>query len=84
MDSGSTHNFIDAFVIPNLHILVDESQILEVKVANGDTIKTQRLCKGVPVCLQGHIFMVQLHVLSLGDCDLVLGTQWLSTLGVIN
>ena len=58
VDSGITHNFIDAYVIPDLHILVDESQILEVKVANGDTIKTQGLCRGVPMCLQGHIFMV--------------------------
>ena len=40
VDSGSTHNFIDAFVIPDLHIPVNESQILEVKMANGDTIKT--------------------------------------------
>ena len=53
-------------------------------MANGDTIKTQGLCKDVPVYLQGHIFMVQLHVLPLGGCDLVLGTQWLSTMGVIN
>ena len=77
VDSGSTYNFIDAYVIPNPHILVDESQILEVKVANGDTIKTQGLCRGVPVCLQGHIFTVQLHVLPLGGYDLVMGTQWL-------
>jgi len=40
MDSGSTHNFIDASVIPDLHIPVNESQILEVKMANRDTIKT--------------------------------------------
>lgn len=84
VDSGSTHSFIDASVISVLHIPVDKSQILEVKVANGHTIKTQVLYKGVHVCLQGHIFMVQLHVLPLGGRDLVFGTQWLSTLGVIN
>nr|XP_023907237.1 uncharacterized protein LOC112018933 [Quercus suber] len=84
VDSGSTHNFIDAAVISVLHIHVDKSQILEVKVANGDVIKTQGLCKDVPVCLQGKVFLVQLHVLPLGGCDLVFGTQWLSTLGIIN
>ena len=45
---------------------VDESQILEVKVANGDIIKTQRLCKDVHVCLQGQLFLVQLHVSAFG------------------
>ena len=40
VDSRSTHNFIDAAVVSVLHVPVDESQILEVKVANGDIIKT--------------------------------------------
>ena len=84
VDSRSTHNFIDLAVIYVHRIPVDKSQILEVKVANGDIIKTQGLCKDVPVCLQGQVFLVQLHVLPLGGCDLVFGTQWLSTLGVIN
>ena len=51
VDSGSTHNFIDAAVVSVLHVLVDELQILEVKVANGDIIKTQGLCKDVQVCV---------------------------------
>ena len=40
IDSGSTHNFIDVAIVFVLLVRVDESQILEVKVANGDTIKT--------------------------------------------
>ena len=53
-------------------------------MANGDVIRTQGLCKEVPICLQGNQFLVQLHVLPIGSYDLVLGTQWLSTLGVIH
>ena len=75
IDSGSTHNFIDTSLLPQLHIHVDTSQILEVKVANGDVIRTQGLCKEVPIYLQGHQFLVQLHVLPMGGCDLVLGTH---------
>ena len=56
VDSGSTHNFIDLAVIYVHRIPMDKSQILEVKVANGDIIKTQGLCKDVPVCLQGQVF----------------------------
>ena len=83
IDSGSTHNFIDAALVSHLHINVDTSQVLEVKVANGDLIKTQGVCQEVPILLQGHEFLVHLHVLLMGGCDLVLGTQWLGTLGVI-
>ena len=52
-------------------------------MANGDVIRTRGLCKEVPICLQGNQFLVQLLVLPMGGCDLVLGTQWLSTLRVI-
>ncbi|XP_023920704.1 uncharacterized protein LOC112032172 [Quercus suber] len=83
VDSGSTHNFIDAVLVSQLHIQIDTSQILEVKVANGEVIKTLGVCKAVPILLQGEVFLVHLHVLSMGGCDLVLGTQWLETLGVI-
>ncbi|XP_075665827.1 uncharacterized protein LOC142635577 [Castanea sativa] len=66
-----------------LHIPVDTSQVLEVKLANGDVLRTQGLCEAVSLCVQRHQFLVQLYVLPMGGCDLVLGTQWLSTLGVI-
>ena len=34
--------------------------------------------------MQGNEFMENLHVLTLGGCDVVLGTQWLCTLGLIS
>ena len=83
IDLGSTHNFVDTSLFSQLHIHVDSTQILEVKVANGEVLRTHGLCKDVSIGLQGHQFLVQLHVLPMGGCDLILGTQWLSTLGVI-
>ena len=66
IDSGSTHNFIDAALVSYLHINVDTSQVLEVKVADGDLIKTQGVCEDVPILLQGHEFLLHLHVLLMG------------------
>ena len=66
IDSSSTHNFVDTSLFSQLHILVDTSQILEEKVANGEMLRTQGLCEAVFLCLQGHQFMVQLHVLPMG------------------
>ena len=52
-------------------------------MANDDTIKTHGVCSDVKLAMQGHAFLVDLNALPLGDCDLVLGTQWLRTLGLI-
>ena len=84
IDSGSTHNFLDAVVLLVLHLHLDTSQILEVKVVDGTIIKTLGSCHGVTVTLQAHRFVLDFNVLHLGGCEVVLDTQWLSTLAVIN
>lgn len=83
IDTGSIHNFVDASLISGLQFRVDVSKVLEVKVANGSVVKSQGFCSNVPMCIQGVKFCIQFHVLALGGCDAVLGTQWLSTLGEI-
>ena len=84
IDSRSTHNIRDLSMVLTLKLQIDTSQIMEVKVANGAVIKTKGVCLGVSLWIQGHKFFVNLNVLSLGACDVVLGTQWLSTLGEIS
>ena len=74
IDSGNTHNFVDIALFSQLHIPVDSTQILEVKVANGGVLRTHGLCKYVPIVLQGHQFLIQLRVLPMGGCDLILAT----------
>ena len=71
-------------MVSSLQLKVDVSRILEVKVANGTVVRTQGFCSSVPVCVQGVEFCVHFTVLALGGCDVVLGTQWLSTLGIIH
>ena len=83
IDTGSTHNFVDASLVSRLQLRIDVFKILEVKVANGSVVKTQGFCSNVPVCIQGVKFCIQFHVLTLGGCDEVLDTQWLRTLGEI-
>ena len=43
------------------------------------------MCHGVTLFIQGYKFVLDLNVLHLGGggCAMVLGIQWLSTLGVI-
>lgn len=73
-DFGSTHNFLDATKLPTLHLQLDTSQILEVKVADGSVIKTLGVYHGVSISIQGYKFVVDFNVLHFGGCVVVLGT----------
>ena len=75
IDFGSTHNFLDASVLPSVHLQLDTSQILEVKVADGTIIKTLGVCHGVTLSMQWYRFIVDFNVLHLGGCKVVLGTH---------
>ena len=90
IDFGSTHNFLNVIDLDNLRLSLDTSQILEVKVVNGSIVKTLGVCHRVTLFIQGNKFVLDLNVLHFGGgggwgrgCAVVLGTQWLSTLGAI-
>ena len=53
LGSGSTHNFIDVSLLSILHVPIDTTQVLGVKVANGTIIQTHGLCTDVLVVIQG-------------------------------
>ena len=66
IDSRSTHNFLDATELFTLNLPLDTSQILEVKVADGNIIKTLGVCHGVTVIIQRYKFVVDFNVLQMG------------------
>ncbi|XP_042952144.1 uncharacterized protein K02A2.6-like [Carya illinoinensis] len=83
VDSGSSYNFIDSTLIPKLKLVVDPSVALSVKVANGQCLSSAGMCNAVKVKMQGTSFKTSLYLLDLAGCDVVLGVQWLETLGPI-
>jgi hypothetical protein len=52
-------------------------------VANGEKIACPGVIHNAPVFIDGTTFHVDLFVMPLAGFDLVLGTQWLGTLGPI-
>ena len=83
IDTGSTHNFLDTSIWMLLKLAIAVEDSFEVKVANGALVQTRVACHAVQLKLQGQTFLMDLNVLSLRGCDVVLGTQWLYTLGLI-
>lgn len=47
VDSGSTHNFINARLVSRLSLPVMHQEQLKVSVANGESLFTKEVCKGV-------------------------------------
>uniref|UniRef100_A0A2N9HKA3 RNA-directed DNA polymerase n=1 Tax=Fagus sylvatica TaxID=28930 RepID=A0A2N9HKA3_FAGSY len=84
IDTGSTHNFLDHELAKSLRFGIDTSSCFGVKVANGEVIRTKGECKDIQFKVQGLELKVNFNLLSLGGCGIVLGTQWLSTLGMIS
>lgn len=57
---------------------------MSVKVANGETLVSTGVCKGLIINIQGHKFKLDCLLLPLVGYNLVLGVQWLKELGPIN
>jgi hypothetical protein len=83
IDSGSTHNFMDAALIHKLQLLINKASVVKVQVANGEVIVSEGKCDGVKVTVQEQSFTFDSYVIVLAGCDIVIGIQWLVTLGPI-
>jgi len=52
-------------------------------VGNGEELQCNQVCMDVSVYIQKHNFMVDFHVLPIRGADVVLGVQWLKSLGPV-
>jgi len=83
IDSGSTHNFIDMKLAATLGIRPVKQDGILVQIANGQEVKSPGRSQRVEVKVQGTVFGTELFILPLAGCDIVMGIQWLRTLGPI-
>lgn len=83
IDSGSTHNFLDLSLAKKLGCEWKNMEPQAVTVADGNHIMCPHQCKEFSSEMQGKQFLTDVMLIPLGSCDMVLGIQWLSTLGPI-
>jgi hypothetical protein len=83
IDSGSTHSFISTAAMSRVHLDPLPRPDLSVKVANGDRVATTSICRTVHVFIDAEEFVIDLFVILLDGYNMVLGVQWLRTLGLI-
>lgn len=83
MDYESTHNFLSSHVPARPCLRPTHTGLLRVTVVNRGRLSCIFLCAGMLLWIQGEMFVIDVFLLPLNVCDVVLGTQWLRTLGPI-
>lgn len=83
VDSGSTHNFISEKVAQGLRLTETPTKPFTVRVADGNPLQCRRKYTGITIRVGDTNFSVTLYALPLAGLDLVLGVQWLASLGPV-
>ena len=83
VDSVSTHNFLDLSMAKRLHCEMKRIPPLQVVMANGQKLQCTSMYKGFEWSLMGGVFSSYVMLVPLGSCEMVLGVQWLASLGPI-
>ncbi|KAL5787255.1 hypothetical protein ACOSP7_004204 [Xanthoceras sorbifolium] len=83
IDGGSSHNFIDQSVVSKFGLPVVRDQTLQVMVGNKEIITCTGRCLGLTLMAQGYLIQVDFYVLLVVASQIVLGVQYLETLGPI-
>ncbi|GKD62399.1 reverse transcriptase, partial [Tanacetum coccineum] len=83
VDCISTHNFLDKNVAHKLGCPIRPIVSLAVTVADGNNLLTTSECKNFKWKFGNNVLTTDVMLLPLGRCDMVLGIQWLATLGDI-
>jgi hypothetical protein len=83
IDGGASHNFIDSALVKRRHIPTVEFEGFRVEVAGGNTMPCDRYIPGLSLTLGRYDLAQDFYVMDLPDTNVILGVQWLSTLGPI-
>lgn len=81
IDSGATHNFISPATVQKNKLSTTTNPNLSVLLGTGISVQGTGVCSNVELSLPDMSFQAEFIVLELGNVDVILGVQWLRTLG---
>ena len=81
LDTGSTHSFIGEEAAHRTGLPIQPRPRLTATVANGERVSCPGVLRGAPLLIGDFHSTVDLFVMPLAGYDIVLGTDWMATLG---
>ncbi|RWW02502.1 hypothetical protein GW17_00034406 [Ensete ventricosum] len=82
-DTRSTNNIMNKVVV-RMALPIEDCSRFDVKVADGRILKCDRRCPRVKLLLQDQEIIAYFFLLPLDDYEVVLGVEWLTTLGDVS
>jgi hypothetical protein len=83
IDGGATHNFIDASLVSRQALQTEEFDGFDVAVADGHIVECLNRVPNLEMKLGNYTLRDTFYMVDLSDIDVVLGVQWMITLGKI-
>ncbi|KZV29480.1 hypothetical protein F511_03765 [Dorcoceras hygrometricum] len=78
-----SHNFISRPLVEKLGVEVDESVRFGVCLGDGGKVRCKGLCRNLQIDLGACQLVITGHMFELGGVDVILGVDWLRTLGEV-
>jgi hypothetical protein len=83
VDSGNTHNFIHCHLSQETNCYIRVVNNFQIIIANGGSMKFGGRCENVRLQIGQYNLKYHMFTIDMGGCDIVLGAEWLHTLGPI-
>ena len=83
IDCGSTHNFIHYKLAKALNCFIYPAPEFQVMIANGGTINCSGKCHKINLTMGEYVLNSPMLAIPMGGVDVVLGVQWLQSLGMV-
>ncbi|XP_042018949.1 uncharacterized protein LOC121766761 [Salvia splendens] len=84
IDTGSTHDFLHPRVAEQLQLPLTPIRPFRVYVGNGASLVCSHIARGTKLSVQGVDFFIDLHIMEIHGPDIVLGMDWLESLGKVS
>ena len=83
IDSGASHNYITRELVTLLNLSVLETKQYVVSLGDGSKRISQGRCEGMIIKVGQEVLKLDAYILELGGIDIILGMEWLETLGEV-
>ncbi|KAD4179502.1 hypothetical protein E3N88_28093 [Mikania micrantha] len=83
VDSGASHNFISRRLVLALGLTSVEFSGIRIKLGDSHIVFVTQRCLNISVKIGTYSFFLNALVFDMGSLDLILGMEWLKSLGVV-